>query len=225
MNALRIVLVVLWKDLLAEFRTKELLSSMLLFAMLVVVIFNFTFEPGSRAAVEAAPGILWVAFTFAGVLGLHRAFSREVENGCLQGLMLTPIDRGLIFLGKMMGNVIFILLVEIITLPLFAILFNVPVLAGLGRLSVIFLLATIGFAAVGTLFSAIAINTRTREIMLPILLFPVEVPVILAAVNATAAVLNGREWSAISGWLKILGVFDVIFVMVCYITFEYVLEE
>jgi len=224
-NALRIVLVVLWKDLLAEFRTKELLSSMLLFALLVVVIFNFTFEPGSRAAVEAAPGILWVAFTFAGVLGLHRAFSREVENGCLQGLMLTPIDRGLIFLGKMTGNVIFILLVEIITLPLFAILFNVPVLAGLGRLSVIFLLATIGFAAVGTLFSAIAINTRTREIMLPILLFPVEVPVILAAVNATAAVLSGRDWSAISGWLKILLVFDLIFVMVCYITFEYVLEE
>ena len=225
MNAMRIVLVVLWKDLLAEYRTKELLSSMLLFAVLVVVIFNFTFEPGSRAAVEAAPGILWVAFTFAGVLGLHRAFSREVENGCLQGLMLTPIDRGLIFLGKMLGNVIFILLVEIITLPLFAILFNVPVLAGLGRLSLIFLLATIGFAAVGTLFSAIAINTRTREIMLPILLFPVEVPVTLAAVNATAAVLNGRDWLAISGWLKILLVFDVIFVMVCYITFEYVLEE
>ncbi len=225
MNSLRIVLVVLWKDLLAEFRTKELLSSMLLFAALVVVIFNFTFEPGSRAAIEAAPGILWVAFTFAGVLGLHRAFSREVENGCLQGLMLTPIDRGLIFLGKMTGNVIFILLIEIITLPLFAVLFNVPILAGLDRLVVIFLFATIGFAAVGTLFSAIAINTRTREIMLPILLFPVEVPVILAAVNATAAVLNGRDWPAINGWLKILGVFDVIFVMVCYVTFEYVLEE
>lgn len=225
MNDLHNVAVIIWKDLLAEFRTKELLSSMLLFAMLVVVIFNFTFEPGSRAAVEAAPGILWVAFTFAGVLGLHRAFSRETENGCLHGLMLTPIDRGLIFIGKMIGNVIFILLVELFTLPLFAILFNVPVLAGLDRLSLILVLATIGFAAVGTLFSAIAINTRTREIMLPILLFPVEVPVILAAVNATAATLNGRGWPAITGWIKILAAFDVIFVMVCYVTFEYVLEE
>jgi heme exporter protein B len=225
MNGLRIVAAIVWKDVLAEFRTKELLSSMLLFAVIVVVIFNFTFEPGSRAALEAAPGILWVAFTFAGVLGLHRAFSREVENGCLHGLMLTPIDRGLIFAGKMAGNVIFIVLVELFTLPLFAVLFNVPILSGIDRLSVIFLMATIGFAAVGTLFSAVAINTRTREIMLPILLFPVEVPVILAAVNATAAVLNGKGWTAIGGWLKILGAYDMIFVLVCYVTFEYVLEE
>jgi len=224
-NVLRTVSIIVWKDVLAEFRTKELFSSMLLFAVLVVVIFSFTFEPGSRAAIESAPGILWVAFTFAGVLGLHRAFSREVENGCLHGLMLTPIDRGLIFVGKMIGNVIFIILVELFTLPLFGVLFNVPLLSGIDRLAVIFLLATIGFAAVGTLFSAIAINTRTREIMLPILLFPVEVPVILAAVNATAAVLNGKAWAAISGWLKILLAFDLIFVLVCYVTFEYVLEE
>lgn len=225
MSDLRIVGILIWKEVTAEFRTRELIFSMLLFALLVVVIFNFTFEPGSQATAEAAPGILWVAFTFAGVLGLHRAFSREVENGCLHGLMLAPIDRGLIFLGKMSGNLIFILIIEIFTLPLFAVLFNLSLLPGLIRLIVILLLATLGFAAVGTLFSAIAINTRTREIMLPILLFPVEVPVILAAVNATAAVLNGRDWSAISGWLKILLAFDLLFVMVCYVTFEYVLEE
>ena len=213
------------KDLLAEFRTRELLFSMLLFALLVVVVFSFTFEPGTRAARESAPQILWVAFTFAGVLGLHRAFSREVENGCIYGLILAPVDRGILFLGKMTGNVIFILIVEIFTLPLFAVLFNVPLFNVLDRLLIILLLATLGFAAVGTLFSAIAINTRTRETMLPILLLPVELPVILTAVNATAAVLNGRDWAAISGALKILAVFDVIFVMVCYITFEYVLEE
>lgn len=225
MNDLRKLVALIWKDLLAEFRTRELLSSMLLFALLVVVVFNFAFAPGSRSTMEAAPGILWVAFTFAGVLGLHRAFAHEVENGCLHGLMLAPVDRGLIFLGKMTGNVIFILLVEIITLPLFAVLFNISVISGLDRLAVIFLLATIGFAAVGTLFSAIAINTRTREIMLPILLFPVEVPVILAAVNATAAVISGKDWAGIAGWLKILLAFDLLFVMVCYVTFEYVLEE
>ena len=225
MSDLRIVGILIWKEVTAEFRTRELISSMLLFSLLVVVIFNFTFEPGSQAAAEAAPGILWVAFTFAGVLGLHRAFSREVENNCLHGLMLAPIDRGLIFLGKMSGNLIFILIIEIFTLPLFAVLFNVSLLPGLIPLVVILLLATLGFAAVGTLFSAIAINTRTREIMLPILLFPVEVPVILAAVNATAAVLNGKDWAAIAGWLKILLAFDLLFVMVCYVTFEYVLEE
>ena len=225
MNDLRILSTLIWKDLVAEFRTRELISSMLLFALLVVVVFNFTFEPGSRSTIEAAPGILWVAFTFAGVLGLHRAFSREVENGCLHGLMLAPVDRGLIFLGKMCGNLVFILLVEFLTLPIFGVLFNLSLLPALPRLALILLLATLGFAAVGTLFSAIAINTRTREIMLPILLFPVEVPVILAAVNATAAVLNGRDWSAIAGWLKILLAFDVLFVAVCYITFEYVLEE
>lgn len=225
MSALRVLATLIWKDLLAEFRTRELLSSMLLFAFLVVVIFNFAFEPGSRSTKEAAPGILWVAFTFAGVLGLHRSLAHEVENGCLHGLMLAPIDRGLIFLGKMTGNVVFILTVELLTLPLFAVLFNISLFSALDRLAVIFLLATIGFAAVGTLFSAIAINTRTREIMLPILLFPVEVPVILAAVNATAAAIDGKAWTAIAGWLKILLAFDLLFVMVCYVTFEYVLEE
>jgi heme exporter protein B len=224
-NDLRKLATLIWKDLLAEFRTRELLFSMLLFALLVVVVFSFTFEPGSRAARESAPGILWVAFIFAGVLGLHRAFSREVENGSIYGLMLAPVDRGIIFLGKMTSNVIFILIIEIFTLPLFAVLFNVPLVNVLDRLLVILLLATVGFAAVGTLFSAIAINTRTRETMLPILLLPVELPVIVAAVKATAEVLNGRDWSAIAGGLKILLAFDLLFVMVCYVTFEYVLEE
>lgn len=214
-----------WKDLLAEFRTKELISSMLMFALIVVVIFAFTFETGSAATREASPGILWVAFTFAGVLGLHRAMLQEVERGGLQGLMLAPIDRGLIYLAKACSNVIFILLIEIPTFVLFAIFFNLNLAAGLDKLAVVFLLGTIGFAAVGTLFSAISVNTKTREIMLPILLFPVQIPVILSAVNASAAVLAGHSWEDIAAWLKIMIAFDLIFILVCWVTFEYVLEE
>ncbi len=225
MSHWRKLVALVWKDLLAEFRTKEMLSSMLMFALIVVVIFNFTFDPGSRATKEAGPGILWVAFTFAGVLGLYRSLVHEVERGCLQGLILAPVDYGLIFLGKAVGNAIFIFLIELPTFLLFSIFFNIDFWRGLDKLAVIFFLGTIGFAAVGTLLSAISVNTRTREIMLPILLFPIEVPVILSAVNATASALAGKGWSAISGWLKILAGFDLIFLLVCFVTFEYVLEE
>jgi heme exporter protein B len=225
MRELQKLAVLVWKDLLAEFRTKEMLSSMLMFALIVVVVFNFAFAPGSRATVEAGPGILWVAFTFAGVLGLHRSMVHEVERGCLHGLMLAPVDRGIIFLGKAIGNAIFIFLIELPTFVLFAVFFNIDLWKGLDKLAAIFFLGTIGFAAVGTLLSAISVNTRTREIMLPILLFPIEVPVILSAVNATGSVLKGEGWNAISGWLKILAGFDLVFLLVCYVTFEYVLEE
>jgi heme exporter protein B len=225
MNEIRKLFVLVWKDLLAEFRTKEMLSSMLMFALIVVVVFNFTFDPGSNVAAAAGPGILWVAFTFAGVLGLHRSMVHEVERGCLHGLMLAPVDRGLIFLGKAIGNAIFIFLIELPTFVLFAIFFNIDLTTGLDKLSVIFFLGTIGFAAVGTLLSAISVNTRTREIMLPILLFPIEIPVILSAVNATAGILKGQDWNALSGWLKLLAGFDLVFLLVCFVTFEYVLEE
>lgn len=225
MSHWRKLMALIWKDLLAEFRTKEMLSSMLMFALIVVVVFNFTFDPGSRAAREASSGILWVAFTFAGVLGLYRSLVHEVERGCLQGLILAPVEYGLIFLGKAVGNAIFIFLIELPTFVLFAIFFNFDFWQQLDKLAVIFFLGTIGFAAVGTLLSAISVNTRTREIMLPILLFPIEVPVILSAVNATASTLAGKGWSEITGWLKILAGFDLIFLLVCFVTFEYVLEE
>jgi heme exporter protein B len=149
----------------------------------------------------------------------------EVERGSLHGLLLAPLDRGLLFLAKAFGNIVFISAIEIPTFLLAVVFFNLEIGAGWDKIVVIFLLGTIGFAAVGTLFSAIAVNTRTREIMLPILLFPVQIPVILSAVNATAGALAGRTWEDLSGWLKILGAFDLVFVLICYVTFEYVLEE
>ena len=225
MSDLQKLTALVWKDLLAEFRTKELVSSMLMFALIVVVIFAFTFETGSAATQEAAPGLLWVAFTFASVLGLHRSMLHEVERGSLHGLLLAPLDRGLLFLAKAFGNIVFISLIEIPTFVLAIVFFNLEVGAVWDKIVAIFLLGTIGFAAVGTLFSAIAVNTRTREIMLPILLFPVQIPLIHSAVNATSGALTGKTCTDLSGWFKILGAFDLIFILVCYVTFEYVLEE
>ncbi len=219
------ILAIAHKDLLYEYRSRETITTMLIFSFLVVVIFNFTFDPGSSYALEAAPGIIWVAFTFSGMLGLNRSFIYEIDRGNFHGLLLSPVDRGAIYLGKMIGNIIFMTLVEFLTLPLFIILFNLQFTDMILQLFVIIFLATFGFAAVGTLFSAIAVNTKAREIMLPILLFPVVVPVILSAVNATGSLLNSEEWSRVMAWVRILAAFDVIFIALCYVTFEYVVEE
>ncbi|MFQ6001115.1 MAG: heme exporter protein CcmB [Anaerolineae bacterium] len=213
---------ILWKDLRAELRTKDILTSMFVFAFLVIVIFNFAFELQRLEPEAIAPGVLWVAFTFAGVLGLNRSFVLEKDKGCLEGLMLCPVDRGAIYLAKMMGNIIFILLMEAIALPLFLALSNLPLP---WELLPILLLGTVGFAGVGTLFAAISVNTRTREVMLPLLLFPVIVPVIIAAVKATGVVFAGGSLREASGWLNLLISFDAIFLVVAFITFEYVLEE
>jgi heme exporter protein B len=212
------------KDVLAELRTKEMFSSMFIFALLVIVIFNFAFDPGMEYVTDVAPGILWVAFTFAGILGLNRSFVQEQENNCLQGMMLTPIDRGAIYLGKFLGNLLFMMLVELMALPLFVLFFNLSILPQLPLMILVMILSTIGFAAVGTLFSAMSVTTRTREVMLPILLFPVVVPVIIAAVKTTGKILGGKGIDDIIPWVKLLTGFDIIFLVVCLLTFEYVVE-
>ncbi len=198
---------------------------MLIFCLLVVVIFSFTFDPGSEYTKEAAPGILWVAFTFSGMLGLNRTFSHEVDTGSIHGILLAPIDRGAIYLGKTIGSFIFMFIVEIFTLPFFIVLFDLNLENHFLQLVTIIFLATIGFVAVGTLFSAMTVHTKTRELMLPILLFPVMIPVILAAVNATGSILNLDEWSKILGWIRILVAFDLAFIVLSYLTFDFVVEE
>ncbi len=213
------------KDIIGELRSKEILTSMLIFSILVVVIFNFTFEPGSEVVRAAAAGILWVAFTFAGLLGLNHSMVSEKENSCLSGLILSPIDGGIIFLGKMIGNVIFMLIIEIISLLFFTLFFNLNLFVFIVPLLVVILLATLGFTSVGTLFSAMSINTRTREVMLPILLFPILVPVIISAVKSTEALLKGKTFFDISDWIKMLAAYDIIFVIIAFLIFQYVIEE
>ncbi len=214
---------ILWKDLVSEWHTKDFITPVLVFALLVIIIFNFAFQPDEESIGLVAPGVLWVAFTFAGVLGLNRSFAREKERGCLDGLMLGPVSREAIYLGKMLGSFIFMFLVELISMPIFSIFLNLPLL--MPRLILIAFLATIGFVAVGTLFAAMAVHTRAREVMLPILFFPVVVPLLIAAVESTSLVMAGASWQSMASWLQMIIAFDVIFLVVSALSFEFVLEQ
>jgi heme exporter protein B len=221
---IRKVLAIAWKDVLTEWRSREMFSAMAVFALLIVLIFNFAFELRVDSARQVAPGVLWVAITFAGMLGLSRSFILEKDKGSLEGLLLAPVDRSAIYFGKMLSNVLFMLAAEVVVLPVFAILFNLspgtlPGLAG------VMALGTIGFAGSGTLFSAMAVHTRAREIMLPVLLFPVFIPAMLAAVRSTAGLLDGRPLAEFAHWLNLLAVFDVVLIAVAFMTFDYVVEE
>ena len=217
------VLALLWKDLLLELRTKDIVVSVLLFALLVIVVFNFAIDPTPDMVAVVAPGILWVAFTFGGVLGLTRSFALEKEGGSLHGLMLAPVGRDAIFFGKMLGNFLFMMLVEVIVFPIFAVLFDLSlVMPGLIPAA---LLATLGFATVGTVFSAMAVNTRSREVMLPLLFFPVVLPVIVAAVEASGVIIRGEGGSDLTRWIPLLAVFDAIFIVVCPLAFNVVIQE
>ncbi len=223
------VFTIFWKDVLSEIRTKEIVTAVLVFALLVLVIFNFAFDPvsGTTAAsgttARIAPGILWVAFTFAGILGLNRVFAIEKENSSLAGLRLCPVDRMVIFWGKLAGSFTFMLVIAAVITPIFLVLFNLPLF--LPRLALIIVLATLGFTSVGTLFSALAMNIRARDIMLPILFLPLVVPVIIGAVETTTCVLAGGPWSDMLTWLEIMIAFDIIYLVVATLMFEFVIEE
>jgi heme exporter protein B len=223
MTFLRAVSAITWKDVRAELRTKEILSSVIVFALLCVIIFNFAFELRVPDMKMVAPGIVWVAISFAGTLGLNRAFAIEQDRGSLAGLLLAPIDRSAIYFGKLLSNLLFMLIVEAIMLPLVMIFFNLSLLTG-PHLLVIFL-GTFGFAAVGTLFSAMAVNTRAREVLLPILLFPVLVPVLVSGVNMTGGLLDGKTLADVASGLQVTVFYDLLFTIVAYLTFDYVVEE
>ncbi len=221
---LRKVAAVVGKDITTELRTKEMISSMFVFSLLIIFIFNFAFDLRAENAQALAPGVLWVAIAFAGMLGLSRSFILERDRGVLDGLLLAPVDRSAIYFGKMIGNLLFISLVEVIILPFFIILFNqsLDMLPALGG---VVILGTLGFAGVGTLFSAMAVHTRAREIMLPIMLFPVVIPAMLSAVRLTSAILDRIPLAEVSQWLALLVAFDAIFVAASFMLFEFVVEE
>ena len=219
----RTITTILWKDLKIEMRTKEAFSASFVFSVLVLVIFNIILNMTSEDALEMGAGLLWVAFAFSGVLSLNRSFALEKEENCLQALVLAPVDRGAIYIGKFLANVIFMLVTNLIILVLFAVFFNVGIVDQFGLLALIVFLGTVGFASVGTTFSAIASHTRMREVMLPILFLPVTVPVLIAAVETTAFALGVREEASV--WFKLLVVYDVVFFTVCFITFDYLVQD
>ncbi len=224
MNFLRKVGAVAWKDLRAEWRTREVFSAMFVFALLIIIIFNFALELRAENARVLVPGILWVAFTFSGMLGLNRSFIQEKDRGSLEGLLLCPVDRSAIYLGKMLANSALMALVAVFILPVSFVLFNLS-FGALPMIVVVTALGTVGFAGVGTLFSAMAVNTRAREVMLPLLLFPVAVPLIIAAVKLTAGIMDGLPVAELARWWQLLIGFDAIFFTLSFMTFDYVIEE
>lgn len=227
---LRAVAAILAKDLSAELRSRELFSAMLVFSLLVVLIFNFALELDRTARENVAAGVLWVTFTFSGTLGLNRSLAMEKDRGSLDGLLLAPVDRSALFFGKMIGNVLFMTAVEAVILPVFTVLYNISLLRP--WLILVIVLGTLGYASVGTLLSSMTVHSRAREVMLPILLFPVAVPVVVAAVQASSGVLLaeagrtvGTLWQTIGSWVNLLIAYDVIFLAIAFMVFDYVVEE
>ncbi|KAF0107747.1 MAG: heme exporter protein B [Anaerolineaceae bacterium] len=220
---LKAILAIAWKDLASELRSRELLSAMLVFALLVILIFNFALELDVATRGAVTSGVLWVTFAFAGTLGLNRSMAIEKDRGCLDGLLLAPVDRSAIYFGKFLSNLAFMFIVEAIVLPVYSVLYNVN-LFNPGLLLVI-LLGSVGYVAVGTLLSSMAVQTRTRDVLLPILLFPVAVPVLVAAVKASSGFLQGLAFAEIAPYVNQLIVYDVIFIAVAFMVFDYVVEE
>ena len=217
------LLVMVWKDIVLELRSKDLVLSVIVFGLLVVVVFNFALNSTPQRAVELAPGILWVAFAFAATLAMNRSFVREQEQGGLEGLLVSPVSRDAIFLAKAITSFIFMVLVEAALLPAYAVLLDFSALSFTLIFTIV--LATLGFALVGTLFSAMAAQTRSREIMLPVLFFPIILPVIIAAVEASTRAIGGETFVGLGRWLPLIAVFDAVFLVICPWVFSFVVEE
>jgi heme exporter protein B len=213
----------LWKDVLLELRTKERLSSLFVLAFLIILVFVFALSPEQAQRPEIGAAVLWVTLLFAGMLSLQRGFLLEQERGCLSGLLLTPIDASALFAAKFLGNVLFLALVECIITPITLVLLRPFWIASLFLLPVVELLGIIGFSALGTLFSAIAVRTRAREVLLPVMLFPLLIPLLIASVKMTGALLAGDPLPGV--WLRVLLAFDVIFVVTGWLIFGQVVRE
>jgi len=219
------VTTIIWKDFITEIKTRELFSSMFIFALLVVIIFIFSINLSLIQASEVGPGVLWVAFLFAGTIGLNRSFMLEKENGCLQGLLLAPMDRTALYFGKLVSNFVFLLIMEVFTLPLFMVFFNIDLLPHLLPLLYVIFVGTLGFCAVGTLLSSLSANLKTRDIMLPILLYPLIIPIIIGSVRMTGQVLAGEPLSNMMNWVSLTLCFDIIYIAISIMVIDFVLEE
>jgi heme exporter protein B len=219
-----VLLAVLWKDLLAEWRSRDRLVAMLLFSLLVVVVFHFSLPGGATArSRESAPGLLWIASLFSAVLGLNRAFALELENDALSALARVPTDRGWVFLGKAAASFLILALVQIALAGVFALVFELDLAPIAAPLAGVAALGSLGLCSVGTLFAAVSVRTRFRDIMLPLLMLPLLVPVLAASVRATSALLSGADLPGDA--VQLLIVSDAVYLIVSFLGFEYVLDE
>lgn len=224
-SPIRLSLAIAAKDIRAELRSRTALLSALVFAALVLVVFNFARDPTALAVMDLAPSVLWVTFALSAMVTMNRAFTVERENAAFDGLLLAPVPREALFLGKLLANLAFVGAVELVTLPLFTLFFNVSLWPQLPGVLAVTALATIGFVAVGTIFSAMAVRTRFAELMLPVLLLPFMVPPLIGAVQVTSRLLSERPLSEMWGWLRLLAVYDIVFVTLCTLTFAAVVDE
>jgi heme exporter protein B len=224
MALLKQAYLLVWKDLLLEMRRRDSLLTMFFFGTLLLFVFHFSFDAAPERVAEMAPALLWLAFLFTGTLGLAQLFQPERENHCLDALLLAPLDRGALFLAKVCFNFILMLLVEIVVIPLFWILFNLQTWNLLPRIFLISLLGTVGFCVLGTIMSAITLRARARELLLPLVLFPLMIPVILATIQCLGAVLRAGEIGDALPWLRLLIGFDLIFLTVGVLVFDWVIE-
>lgn len=224
MTTARAAAILLAKELRLEFRTRELLNSTVLFALVVVALFSITFEPTAAESRRYGPGLLWIAFLFAGSLMLQPSFAREQSNDTLAALRMAPISAFAILLGKMLANFIFLSLAEAVIVPVFAVLYNVSLAGVAGRLAVVLMLGTVGLVVTGTVFSAISAHARMRELLLPLLLFPILSPLLIAAVEATASLLTEQPLLDRT-WLAFLAGFDIVFLTASWLLCDFLIEE
>jgi heme exporter protein B len=213
------------KDLSIEFRTRSAFLSALVFALLGIVIFFFAWDSTVVAAIDLAPGVLWVIFTFSGLLGMHRSFGVEQPERAIDGLLAAPVSRESIYLGKAISSLVFVVAVQVVAIPAVGLFYNLPLGDVALPLAGIALLAAIGLVAVGTLFSAMAVNTRMAELLLPMLALPFFVPIVIPAAQATAKLMSGRPVGDAVAWLKLLLAFDIVFVVACMLAYPFTLEE
>lgn len=213
------------KDLAIEFRTRSAYLSALVLSLLSIVIFFFAWDPTAIGAADLAPGVLWVTFTFSGLLGMHRSFGVESHDGAMDALLIAPVPRQSIFLGKALANLVFVLGVQAVALPAVALFYNLPIGPAFGALALLMFLASVGLVAVGTMFAGMTANTRLAELLLPVLAMPFFVPIVMPAAKTTALLLAGRPISDAFAWLRILLAFDLVFVYVCMLLFPLTLDD
>jgi heme exporter protein B len=213
------------KDLAIELRTRSAFLSVVVFALLALVIFFFAWDPTAVSPFDLAPGVLWVTFTFAALLGLHRSFGAELQDRAIDALLVAPVHRASIYIGKAVANLIFVFALLLVAVPAVALFYNLPFGAAIVALGLVALLAAIGMVAIGTLFSAMAVNTRMAELLLPMLSLPFFVPIVITSAQASTRLLAGRPFAEAWPWLKILIAFDIVFAVACTVAYPHTIEE
>ena len=224
MSYFKVIAAIVKKDILMEMRTKHVINAALVFAVLFVVVFSFTMEIGSNMEQKLSGGIFWVSVAFAGILSFNKTIGSETDNGSFEALMLAPVDKSAVFFGKVISNMLFLFLVEVILIPLFLVFYNVNII-GHPLMAAVIILSTYAYSLIGTLFSIISVRTSSKEIMMPVLFLPFMVPVIIAAVLATNVFILGGQIQFSYNWIKLTAVFDVIFTAIIYGIFSLIIED